>query len=109
MELSAPEWHNQIQGAMCEVLLFELSHLEHTLSRARKKKDLRLVQMIEKDSAFILDHVAPAGNVLYEKTIGVKCAQLSRIIEDSSLQQARKGASSPSKVTKTRFSSAEYV
>jgi len=108
MELSAPEWQNQIQTAICEVLLFELPHLEHALGRARKKKDLKLAQMIEKDGAFVLDYVAPAANRIYEKVIGVKCPQLSRIVEDSSLQ-TRKGTPSASKVTKTRFTSPEYV
>jgi len=109
MELSAPEWHAQIQIAICEVLLFELPHLEHALSRARRKKDLKLVQMIEKDSSFVLDYVAPAANKIYEKVIGVKCAQLDRIVEDSSLPTSRKGTSSPSKVTKTKYTTPEFV
>jgi len=109
MELVAPEWHTLIHNAICEIILFELPHLEHALNRARKKKDTQLTLMIEKDSAFVLDYVCAAANKIYEKKMGHKLAQLTSIVEDSALQTKRVGpvTSVPSKTAKTssRYSS----
>jgi hypothetical protein len=110
MDLVAPEWHSLIQAAICEVILFELPHLEHALNRARKKKDTKLIQMIERDSAFVLDYVCVAANKIYEKVMGYKCGQLVRIVEESTLRPRPPPASVAAKASKTqRFTSPEYV
>ena len=112
MQLAAPEWQTLSETAICEVILVELKHLEHALTRARKRKDSKVVEIIEKDAVFVLDVVCAAANGIYEKAMSQDLPELSLIVEEFSHLKSKRAPLPPvsiDKVSRNVYSSPEYV
>lgn len=130
MQLIAPEWHNLIETAICEVLKTELKQLERTKKREMKPK---VLEIIERGACFILGPVCKAGASVYKKAVGEDLVELVGIAEEFSYLRSGSGgrSNSPSKrapvplprtlsggsspggggsvTTKSKFTTPEYV
>jgi hypothetical protein len=79
MHLVAPDWQALIETAMCEVILAELKHMD----KARKKiSSSKILQLIDKDLAFLLGNACKAANHIYKRVMGDDLAILLTIVEE---------------------------